>query len=89
MGATEALDRDARIARAREMRRAGKHLREIADVFPEWKYEVWNLLTLCKRCHDAFHNAAGGAVRMAIGPFFSDTNEVRESPASSEYPVAA
>jgi hypothetical protein len=44
---------------------------------------------LCKRCHDAFHNAAGGAVRMAIGPFFSNTNEVREFPASSEYPVAA
>jgi len=39
--------------------------------FPKWKYEVWNLLTLCKRCHDAFHNAAGGAVRMAIGPFFA------------------
>lgn len=57
--------------------------------FPEWKYEVWNLLTLCKRCHDAFHNAAGGAVRMAIGPFFSNTNEVRAFPASGEYPVAA
>jgi HNH endonuclease len=57
--------------------------------FPEWKYEVWNLLTLCKRCHDAFHNAAGGAVRMAIGPFFSNTNEMREFPASSEYPIAA
>jgi transposase len=49
----------------------------------------WNLLTLCKRCHDAFHNAAGGAVRMAIGPFFSNTNEVRDFPVSSEYPVAA
>ena len=40
--------------------------------FPEWKYEVWNLLTLCKGCHDAFHNAAGGAVRIAIGPFFAN-----------------
>jgi 5-methylcytosine-specific restriction endonuclease McrA len=40
--------------------------------FPEWKYEVWNLLTLCKSCHDAFHNAAGGAVRRAIGPFFAN-----------------
>jgi hypothetical protein len=68
MGDTEALDcRASKIARAREMCRDGK-----------WKYEVWNLLTLCKRCHDAFHNAAGGAVRMAIGPFFSNTNEVRE-----------
>lgn len=57
--------------------------------FPEWKFEVWNLLTLCKRCHDAFHNAAGGAVRMAIGPFFSNTDEVRDFPANSEYPVAA
>jgi transposase-like protein len=57
--------------------------------FPEWRYEVWNLLTLCKRCHDAFHNAAGGAVRMAIGPFFSNTNEMREFPASREYPLAA
>lgn len=46
--------------------------------FPEWKYEVWNLLTLCKRCHDAFHRAAGGSVRMAIGPFFSEQTEVRE-----------
>jgi 5-methylcytosine-specific restriction endonuclease McrA len=42
--------------------------------FPDWKYEVWNLLTLCKRCHDAFHNAAGGYVRIAIGPFFANTN---------------
>jgi transposase-like protein len=57
--------------------------------FPEWKYEVWNLLTLCRRCHDAFHKAAGGPVRMAIGPFFSKTDEVRESRAGSEYCVAA
>lgn len=46
--------------------------------FPDWKYEPWNLLTLCKRCHDAFHKAAGGSVRIAIGPFFSDETEVRE-----------
>jgi len=57
--------------------------------FPEWKYELWNLMTLCKRCHDDFHNAAGGAVRIAIGPFFSTPIEVRESPAGSEYPIAA
>jgi len=57
--------------------------------FPEWKYEVWNLVTLCKRCHDAFHKAAGGHVRMAIGPFFSKTNEVRESPVAGEYYIAA
>jgi hypothetical protein len=51
--------------------------------------EIAAILPLCKRCHDAFHNAAGGAVRMAIGPFFSNTNEVRDFPVSSEYPVAA
>jgi transposase-like protein len=56
--------------------------------FPDWKYEVWNLVTLCKRCHDEFHKAAGGHVRMAIGPFFSKTGEVRESPAA-EYCLAA
>lgn len=56
--------------------------------FPEWKYSVWNLVTLCKRCHDAFHKAAGGHVRMAIGPFFTETGGVRESPAL-EYRVAA
>ena len=57
--------------------------------FPEWKFELWNLMTLCKRCHDAFHNAAGGAVRMAIGPFFSTSNELREFPAEGAHPVAA
>jgi len=57
--------------------------------FPEWKYDVWNLVTLCKRCHDAFHKAAGGHVRMAIGPFFSKTHEVRESPVAGEYYIAA
>ena len=77
---TEALNsRASKIARARELRLDGKLHREIADVL---------LLTLCKRCHDAFHKAAGGAVRMAIGPFFSNTNQVREFSASSEYPVA-
>jgi len=40
--------------------------------FPDWKFEVWNLLTLCKRCHGAFHDAAGGPVRIAIGPFFTE-----------------
>lgn len=55
--------------------------------FPEWKYELWNLLTLCKRCHDAFHKAAGGHVRMAIGPFFSHDNEIREP--EFEYYMAA
>jgi hypothetical protein len=52
--------------------------------FPEWKYEVWSLVTLCKRCHDAFHKAAGGPVRVAIGPFFSN-NEVREPPLVGAY----
>jgi len=56
--------------------------------FPEWKFEVWNLVTLCKRCHDAFHKAAGGHVRVAIGPFFSN-NEVRELPVVGEYRLAS
>lgn len=55
--------------------------------FSEWKYEPWNLLTLCKRCHDAFHKAAGGHVRMAIGPFFAEETEVREP--QVEYRMAA
>lgn len=37
--------------------------------FPKLKYEVTNLVTLCKACHDAFHKAAGGHVKIAIGPF--------------------
>jgi len=37
----------------------------------EWKYEVWNLVTLCKLCHDNWHKAAGGHVKIAIGPFFA------------------
>lgn len=55
--------------------------------FPEWKHELWNLLTLCKSCHDAFHKAAGGHVRMAIGPFFAEETEVREP--HGEYRIAA
>jgi 5-methylcytosine-specific restriction endonuclease McrA/transposase-like protein len=57
--------------------------------FPQWKYEVWNLMTLCKTCHDKFHNAAGGAVHVAIGPFFSDNGQVREQPAFYEVRIAA
>lgn len=38
----------------------------------EWKYEVWNLVTLCKGCHDNWHKAAGGHVKVAIGPFFHE-----------------
>ena len=60
--------------------------------FPEWKFEVWNLMTLCKQCHDAFHKAAGGHVRMAIGPFFSEDprrDQVREPDAPYELPLAA
>jgi hypothetical protein len=34
------------------------------------------------------HNAAGGYVRMAIGPFFSNGDEVREFPVA-EYSAAA
>lgn len=40
--------------------------------FPEKMYDVNNLVTLCKCCHDDFHKAAGGHVKIAIGPFFSD-----------------
>ena len=60
--------------------------------FPEWKFEVWNLLILCKHCHDAFHKAAGGATRVAIGPFFSEerkTRQVREPFAAYELSLAA
>jgi transposase len=39
--------------------------------FPELKYEVSNLVTLCRKCHDAFHQAAGGPVKVALGPFFA------------------
>jgi transposase-like protein len=60
--------------------------------FPEWKFEVWNLVTLCKRCHDAFHKAAGGHTRVAIGPFFSEVrkaSQVREPFAVHELSSAA
>jgi len=40
--------------------------------FPELKYEVSNLVTLCRKCHDAFHKAAGGPVKIALGPFFAE-----------------
>lgn len=36
----------------------------------EWRYELWNLVTLCKLCHDNWHKSAGGHVKVAIGPFF-------------------
>jgi transposase len=39
--------------------------------FPERMYDVTNLITLCKGCHIAFHKAAGGPVKIAIGPFFA------------------
>ncbi len=35
-------------------------------------FDPGNLVTLCKACHDAFHKAAGGHVRIAIGPFFAE-----------------
>jgi predicted transcriptional regulator len=57
--------------------------------FPQWKYEVWNLVTLCKSCHDKFHNAAGGAVHIAIGPFFYRNPGVREAAARYEVQKAA
>jgi transposase-like protein len=42
--------------------------------FPERMYDVNNLLTLCKACRAAFHKAAGGQVKVAIGPFFAVTD---------------
>lgn len=57
--------------------------------FPQWKYEVWNLVTLCKPCHHKFHMAAGGPVHIAIGPFFHDKGQVREQPAYYEVRLAA
>lgn len=48
--------------------------------YPELKFEVSNLLTMCKRCHDAFHRAAGGNMHPTIGPFLPAKKkyEVRE-----------
>lgn len=52
--------------------------------FPEWMYETWNLVTLCRHCHDEFHKAAGGHVKLAIGPFpgFIRQEEVKEAAAA-------
>lgn len=57
--------------------------------YPEKRYDVSNLMTLCRECHDAFHKAAGGHVRVAIGPFFwrpedDEDDQVREVPALYE-----
>jgi hypothetical protein len=83
MDATEKLDPKAvsKLARARAVWPFQR--------FPEWKYEIWNLVTLCKPCHDAFHKAAGGHVRMAIGPFFSDADAVKEPHTLAPYGMAA
>ncbi len=40
--------------------------------YPDKKFEVANLMTLCRFCHDRFHKAAGGHVRPALGPFFPE-----------------
>jgi transposase-like protein len=59
--------------------------------YPELKFEVTNLLTLCKHCHDAFHKANGGPVHAVIGPFLAakKKSEVRELPAVYQYRLAA
>jgi transposase-like protein len=59
--------------------------------YPQLKFEVSNLLTLCKRCHDAFHIAAGGHVHPNIGPFLPPKKkyEVREPRATYEIRMAA
>ncbi|MGH8271502.1 MAG: transposase [Gammaproteobacteria bacterium] len=45
--------------------------------FPHLKFDVNNLVTLCKKCHDDFHKKAGGHVKVAIGPFFHRIKEER------------
>jgi transposase-like protein len=59
--------------------------------YPQLKFEVSNLLTLCKRCHDAFHIAAGGHVHPTIGPFLPPKKkyEVREPRATYGIRMAA
>lgn len=53
--------------------------------FPRWQFEAWNLVTLCERCHWDFHNSAGGAVKMAIGPFFlNGVRKIKEDAARYE-----
>jgi len=50
--------------------------------FPERMYEVGNLITLCHDCHNKFHIAAGGHVKVAIGPFFAE--KIQEKPEAEE-----
>jgi transposase-like protein len=59
--------------------------------YPDLKFEVSNLLTLCKECHDSFHKANGGHVHAVVGPFLParKKSEVRESPAVYQYRLAA
>jgi len=59
--------------------------------YPQLKFEVSNLLTLCKHCHDAFHKAAGGHVHPTIGPFIPPKKkyEVREPRAKYAIRMAA
>lgn len=50
--------------------------------FPEVKFAVSNLITLCRKCHDKFHKSAGGHTKVAIGPFFFTQNKnIKEEPA--------
>jgi transposase-like protein len=59
--------------------------------YPQLKFEVSNLLTRCKHCHDAFHKAAGVPVHATIGSFLPAQKkfEVREQPAIYQYRLAA
>ena len=59
--------------------------------YSQLKFEVSNLLTLCKQCHDAFHKAAGGHVHPSIGPFLPPKKkyEVREPRATYAIRMAA
>jgi hypothetical protein len=76
--------RSTKIALAGKMRAEGQS-------YPQLKFEVSNLLTLCKHCDDAFHKAAGSPVHATIGPFLPAQKkfEVREQPAIYQYRLAA
>lgn len=45
--------------------------------FPNLRFEINNLITLCRECHDRFHKMAGGHVKIAIGPFFYNGDDPR------------
>lgn len=38
--------------------REGQHVHHIFPVeyYPEYEWQLWNLITLCQRCHNAMHD---------------------------------